>query len=147
MENIKDKFKIKLAENNYKFTKQREIILQTILDKENWHFTAEQLFSAVRKKDKDIGMATIYRTLELMQKLEIIHVLDFGDDSRKYELYLENSHHHHLICKSCGKLIEFNDQDIDYFETELEEKYNFAITEHRLRFYGYCEKCKKENKS
>lgn len=145
MGNIKDKFKRKLAENNYKFTKQREVILQTILDKENWHFNAEELFSAVRKKDKDIGMATIYRTLELMQKLEIVHVLDFGDDSRKYELYLENSHHHHLICKSCGKLIEFNDQDIDYFEAELEEKYNFDITEHRLRFYGYCEDCKKEN--
>lgn len=143
MEKLKDKFKRKLAENNYKLTKQREMILETILTKENWHFTAEELFSAVRKKDKDIGMATIYRTLELMQNLNIVHVLDFNDDSRKYEIYLEETHHHHLICKNCGKLIEFSDQDINYFESELEEKYGFEITEHKLRFYGYCNKCKK----
>ncbi|ADO76990.1 Fur family transcriptional regulator [Halanaerobium praevalens] len=143
MEKLKDKFKRKLAENNYKLTKQREMILETILTKENWHFTAEELFSAVREKDKDIGMATIYRTLELMQNLNIVHVLDFNDDSRKYEIYLEETHHHHLICKNCGKLIEFSDQDINYFESELEEKYGFEITEHKLRFYGYCDKCKK----
>jgi Fur family ferric uptake transcriptional regulator len=145
MEKLKEKFKRKLAENNYKLTKQREIILDTILEKENWHFTAEDLFAAARKKDRDIGMATIYRTLELMQNLDIVHVLDFNDDSRKYEIYLEEAHHHHLICKGCGKLIEFSDQDIDYFESELEEKYNFEITEHKLRFYGYCNECKESN--
>jgi Fur family ferric uptake transcriptional regulator len=145
MENLKDKFKRKLAENNYKLTKQREIILETILENKNWHFTAEELFAAVKKKDRDIGMATIYRTLELMQNLDIVHVLDFNDDSRKYELYLEAAHHHHLICKSCGKLVEFSDQDINYFESELEEKYDFQITEHKLRFYGYCNDCKQRN--
>ena len=145
MENFKNKFKRKLAENNFKLTKQREMILETILAKENWHFTAEELFSAVRKKDADIGMATIYRTLELMQKLDIVHVLDFNDDSRKYELFLEETHHHHLICRGCGKLIEFSDQDIDYFETELEEKYDFEISDHKLRFYGYCKECKQRN--
>lgn len=146
MENLKDKFKRKLAENNYKLTKQREIILDTILKKENWHFTAEELFSAVRIKDENIGMATVYRSLELMEDLNIIHVLDFNDDSRKYEIYLEDSHHHHLICKGCGKLIEFSDQDIDYFESELEEKYDFVITEHKLRFYGFCKKCRETQK-
>jgi Fur family ferric uptake transcriptional regulator len=144
MENLREKFKLRLAENNYKLTRQREIILETILENKQWHFTAEELFSEVRKKEKEIGMATIYRTLELMSKLDILNVLEFNDDSRKYELYLKESHHHHLICKNCGKLIEFNDQDIDYFESELEEKYNFKITEHKLRFYGYCEKCSQE---
>jgi len=145
MENFKNKFKRKLAENNFKLTKQREMILETILAKENWHFTAEELFSAARKKDADIGMATIYRTLELMQKLDIVHVLDFNDDSRKYELFIEETHHHHLICRGCGKLIEFSDQDIDYFESELEEKYDFEILDHKLRFYGYCKECKQRN--
>jgi Fur family ferric uptake transcriptional regulator len=145
MENLIEKFKLRLAENNYKLTRQRELILETIIEKENWHFSAEELFSAVRKKESDVGMATIYRTLELMQNLNIIHVLDFNDDSRKYELHLEESHHHHLICKGCGKLIEFSDQDIDYFETELEEKYGFEITEHKLRFYGYCSQCRQRN--
>lgn len=145
MKKLKEKFKRKLAENNYKLTRQREIILETILEKKNWHFTAEELFSAVREKDKEIGMATIYRTLELLQNLDIVHVLDFNEDSRKYEIYLEEAHHHHLICKGCGKLIEFSDQDIDYFEAELEEKYDFQITEHKLRFYGYCKECKQRN--
>ncbi|KXS49130.1 Fur family transcriptional regulator, ferric uptake regulator [Halanaerobium congolense] len=142
MENLKEKFKRKLAENNYKLTKQREVILGTILGNKNWHFTAEDLFAAVKKKDQDIGMATIYRTLELMQNLKIINVHDFNEDSRIYELYSEESHHHHLICKKCGKLVEFSDQDIDYLESELEAKYDFKVTEHKLRFYGYCRDCK-----
>ncbi|ODS50098.1 MAG: Fur family transcriptional regulator, ferric uptake regulator [Halanaerobium sp. 4-GBenrich] len=142
MENLKEKFKRKLAENNYKLTKQREVILGTILGNKNWHFTAEDLFAAVKKKDEDIGMATIYRTLELMQNLKIINVHDFNEDSRIYELYSEESHHHHLICKKCGKLVEFSDQDIDYLESELEAKYDFKVTEHKLRFYGYCRDCK-----
>lgn len=145
MDDLIARFKRKLAENNYKLTKQREIILETILERKNWHFTAEELFTAVRKKDRDIGMATIYRSLELFQNLEILHVLDFNDESRKYELHLKDTHHHHLICKGCGRLIEFKDQDINYFEAELEEKYNFKITEHRLRFYGYCEECQQSN--
>lgn len=142
MENLKEKFKRKLAENNYKLTKQREVILGTILGNKNWHFTAEDLFAAVKKKDEDIGMATIYRTLELMQNLKIINVHNFNEDSRIYELYSEESHHHHLICKKCGKLVEFSDQDIDYLESELEAKYDFKVTEHKLRFYGYCRDCK-----
>lgn len=144
MKNLKKKFKRRLVENNYKLTKQRETILETILKNKRWHFTAEELFSAVKKKDENIGLATIYRTLELMENLKIVNILDFNDESRKYELYIEEEHHHHLICKKCGKLIEFMDRDIDYFESELEEKYNFKITEHKLRFYGYCEECQKE---
>jgi Fur family ferric uptake transcriptional regulator len=142
MENLKEKFKRKLAENNYKLTRQREIILETILENKNWHFTAEDLFEAVKKKDKDIGMATIYRSLELMHKLEIVNIHDFNEDSRIYELYLEESHHHHMICKNCGRLVEFSDEDIDYLESELEAKYGFKVTEHKLRFYGYCKDCK-----
>ncbi|ADQ14878.1 Fur family transcriptional regulator [Halanaerobium hydrogeniformans] len=142
MKNFKEKFKLKLAENNYKFTRQREIIVETILENENWHFNAEDLFAAVKEKDSEIGMATIYRTLELLEKLDLIHILDFNDDSRVYELYLKDHHHHHLICKGCGKLVEFSDQGIDYFEKELEDKYDFSIDEHKLRFYGYCGDCR-----
>ncbi|RCW50505.1 MULTISPECIES: Fur family transcriptional regulator [unclassified Halanaerobium] len=142
MEKLKSKFKNILMENNYKLTKQREIILGTIISRKNWHFTAEELFSAVKENYPDIGMATIYRTLELFQNLGIVHMLDFGEGSRQYELsFLETQHHHHLICKKCGKLIEFNDQDLEYFEKKLEIKYNFRITEHKLRFYGLCKEC------
>jgi Fur family ferric uptake transcriptional regulator len=144
MQELKAEFKRKLSEKNYKFTKQRELIIDTIITKGSWHFTAEDLFEELRKKDSEIGMATVYRTIELLKDLNIIHVLDFNEESRKYELVLEDSHHHHLICKECGKLIEFNDQDIDYFEKELEKKYDFKVTEHKLSFYGYCSECRKK---
>ena len=144
MKDLKNKFKNILSDNNYKFTKQREIIIDTIMDKKNWHFSAEELFEEVRKSDSEIGMATIYRTLELLTELDIIHELDFNEESRKFELYIEDTHHHHLICKNCGKLIEFSDQDINYFEKELEEKYDFEITDHKLTFYGYCSQCREK---
>ncbi len=145
MENLKLKFENILMENNYKLTRQRKVILKTIISRKNWHFTAEELFAAVKENYPDIGMATIYRTLELFQNLGIVHVLDFGEGSRQYELcFEETQHHHHLICKKCGKLIEFSDQDLEYFEKELESKYDFKITEHKLRFYGLCRECRTE---
>ncbi|MCC3143716.1 transcriptional repressor [Halanaerobium sp. Z-7514] len=142
MRNFKEKFKLKLAENNYKFTRQRELIVETIVENENWHFNAEELFEAVKEKDSEIGMATIYRTLELLEKLDLIHTLDFNEESRVYELYIEEQHHHHLICKGCGKLVEFSDQGIEDFEKELEAKYDFCIDEHKLKFFGYCRECR-----
>ncbi|RQD78537.1 MAG: transcriptional repressor [Halanaerobium sp. MSAO_Bac5] len=142
MRNFKEKFKLKLAENNYKFTRQRELIVETIVENENWHFNAEELFEAVKEKDSEIGMATIYRTLELLEKLDLIHTLDFNEESRVYELYIEDQHHHHLICKRCGKLVEFSDQGIEDFEKELEAKYDFCIDEHKLKFFGYCRECR-----
>ncbi|MGM0472051.1 MAG: Fur family transcriptional regulator [Bacillota bacterium] len=131
----------KLAANNYKMTSQRRIILEVILDNVGEHLSAEDIYAKVKEEEPGIGLATVYRTLELFCELDILHQLNFGDNCRRYELRQEEEHHHHLICRECGKITEFNDQILEELEDEIKEAHNFAVSDHRIKFYGYCEDC------
>lgn len=141
-----EKFAKRFSENNFKLTIQRKDILQVLLENPDKHYNAEELFEEVKKINPDVGLATIYRTLELMCELGITHQLDFDSKYKRYELNLEGGHHHHLICIDCGKIIEFNDQALEDFENNLEDEYDFKIFNHRIKFYGYCSDCRQDKK-
>ncbi|ADL13285.1 Fur family transcriptional regulator [Acetohalobium arabaticum] len=137
IKNVKDK----LAANNYKMTSQRRIILESIIENEGEHLSAEEIYARVKEEEPGIGLATVYRTLELFCDLNILHQLNFDDNCRRYELNHENKHHHHLICINCGSITEFNDEILEDFETGIEQEHNFSVTDHRIKFYGYCKNC------
>ncbi|WP_027340096.1 Fur family transcriptional regulator [Halonatronum saccharophilum] len=130
-----------LAENNYKLTSQRKVILGVLLENKGEHLSAEEIYSIVKQEDPGIGLATVYRTLELFCELGITQQLTFDETCRRYELESEEDHHHHLLCVKCSKVMEFNDQILEDFEKDLGKKYNFKVTEHKIKFYGYCEEC------
>ncbi|MFW6034918.1 MAG: Fur family transcriptional regulator [Halanaerobiales bacterium] len=131
----------KLSQNNYKVTSQRKDIIKVLINNQNKHYSAEELYKKVRDINHDVGLATIYRTLEILSKLNIVHQLDFDSNYRRYELNIEGHHHHHLICLKCGKIIEFNDNELEEFEKDLEKEYKFKISKHRIKFYGVCSEC------
>lgn len=138
----------KLVNNNYKLTSQRRLILEVLVENNDKHYSAEELYDKVKEINPDVGLATIYRSLEILCELGIAYQLDFDNNYRRYELNLEEGkHHHHLICKKCGRIIEFNDDDLEGFENKLEDNYNFIIKEHRIKFYGICDDCQKEKGS
>ncbi len=141
MEEKLREYQSKLTTNNYKLTSQRKLILEILIQKYGEHLSAEDIYNIVKKHNPDIGLATVYRTLELFCELEIVQQLDFDDSCKRYEIETEESHHHHLVCVSCDDVIEFNDQILEDFEENLEEEYNFMTTEHSIKFYGYCEEC------
>lgn len=141
-EKLMKSMRAKFRDNNYKLTSQRQDILDVLLNNFGEHFSAEELYEKVRKINPDIGLATVYRTLELMCQLGITHQVDFDSTYKRYEISLEGQHHHHLICIDCGKIIEFNDRVLEGFERKLEDEYQFEIVEHRIKFYGLCNKCK-----
>lgn len=145
-DNLK-KFKRLLLENDYRFTKQREEILEVFLKYKEKHFNAEELLDILKKRDKDIGLATVYRNLELFHRLGILNQLDFNDAFKYYELNLAERHHHHLICINCDRIIEFNDQVLGDFEEELEKRYDFEIKDHIIKFYGICHNCAQEEEN
>jgi len=137
-----------------RFTQPRQFIIDMLL-KSNKHLTAEDIYIEVHKSYPNIGLTTVYRTLELLEKMGIVHRLDFGEGKSRYELSdgigIENKtvhHHHHLICTNCRKIInytDFSEQEIKLMkeiEAELSKKYNFKITTHQIYFYGLCAKCK-----
>jgi Fur family ferric uptake transcriptional regulator len=142
MQNKFDNYCELLQKESYKITPQRQIILKTLLDHAEKHLSAEELHYIVKQKDPEIGLATIYRTLEIFDNLNILHKIDFGDGCIRYEFTDQDAHtHHHLICIKCGRVIEVNDDLLETLETWIEKRTQFHITDHQLKFFGYCKNC------
>ncbi len=140
-EELREKFHRRLAAHDCKLTRQRKDILEVIISEPHSHFNAEELYEKVQQMNPEVGLATIYRTLDLFCDLEIIHRLDFDTSYKSYELNVEDQHHHHLICLQCGTITEFKDSVLEKFEQDLEKTHNFDIVDHHIKFYGYCEEC------
>ena len=143
MEDLKQK----LAGPQYKLTPQRKIVLQIFLDRPSQHLSAEDVHFILNEQKCEIGLATVYRSLELLSDLNILNYLDFGDGCRRYELNdaSPNEHqHHHLICIECGKVLEFTDDLLGNLEEKIEDTCKFKIVDHQLKFFGYCEDCQKK---
>lgn len=138
-----DKLVAVLTKNGYKITKQREVIYETLLEHDESHLSPEELHEFVNKKDKDIGIATVYRTLLLFEELELVYKLNFDDNRYRYEIVSENEahHHHHLICTNCNKVEEVKFDLLESIEENIEENYNFKIKNHILKFFGICSEC------
>lgn len=133
-------------DKQYKFTTQRQLVLQAFVDNPALHLSAEDVFDIVRRQSADIGLATVYRTLELLSELGFLQKIDFGDGRNRYELNSdgESHHHHHLICLNCGKVWECDDDLLETLETNIAEKNNFEIIDHHVKFFGYCKECNKQ---
>jgi len=132
-----------------RWTVPRGIILD-ILSHTADHPTVKDLYAALHFKYPGIGLTTIYRTLELLHNLGIVHKVTAGDGQSRYALKRsdEEGHHHHLICTKCGKIIDYRDflqEELDLVkktEEVLARKHNFAIADHNVEFLGLCEKCR-----
>lgn len=135
-----------LMESNYKITRQREIIFLALSNNKEKHLSPEDLHAIVNKEDRDIGIATVYRTLLLFEELGVVYKLDFDDNCYRYELVdvSEKHHHHHLICQKCKKVIEVKYDLLDNIEKQIKQDYEFEIKDHDLKFYGICSDCQEE---
>jgi len=133
----------KLKKENYKITPQREIIIHILLNNINKHLSAEEIYDIAKGINPDVGMTTIYRTLDLLVELGVLQKLEFGDGRTRYELNNEDMHHHHhLICLKCGEVQEFEQDLLEALEEKISEKKDFVIIDHKLKFYGICSKCR-----
>ncbi len=135
-----------------RLTLPRQRILE-VLSRSSKHLSAEEISHRVHQVYPAIGLTTVYRTLEMLISGAMVMKFDFGDGRTRYELIKDQGaliSHHHLICRVCLKIIdcaEFTGYERGYLESikkKLSKKYKFEIREHQTRFYGVCEKCKKE---
>ncbi len=145
MKSPQDVFANYLSEKNLKITPQRRLILDTLL-KQNDHLSSEELYAKVKKRDKSIGQATVYRTLKLLSEAGLVEPLDFADGLTRYELCYGEDHHDHLICEQCGKNIEIFDEIIEKRQLQLAKKHGFTLLKHKMYLYGICPKCKEKAK-
>lgn len=138
-------FKELLKNNSLKFTRQREVVLKTLYEK-NDHFTPEDLYIYLKSTypELNIGIATVYRTLNLLEESHMVTSISFGVAGKKFEL-ANKPHHDHMICKSCGLIIEFQNDKIEELQNEIAHANKFKITSHLMQLRGLCEKCSKDS--
>tara|TARA_Y100001968_G_C19343096_1_gene710592 strand:+ start:45 stop:473 length:429 start_codon:yes stop_codon:yes gene_type:complete len=132
-----------LAENNLRQTPERYIILKYIY-KTSQHFDIDYLYGCINKHEK-ISRATIYNNLEVLAQAGLIKKLSFNQNKLLYEKSLNKQQHDHIICESCGKIMEFCDPRIKNILDSLEEITEFQVHSHALNVYGKCKnkKCQK----
>ncbi|MCK5706822.1 MAG: transcriptional repressor [Candidatus Aureabacteria bacterium] len=133
----------------YRWTLSRQAIIEALSSTSD-HMSAEEVYNAVQKKHSSIGLATVYRTLEILVGMAVVLSFDFGDKRARYELaerFSKKDHHHHLVCNDCGKVVEYTEfigdeiELLNKTEKGLSKKYNFKIDNHVIQFYGLCKKC------
>ena len=135
----------RLRNHSYKLTPQRQTILRTFLQHVDEHLSAEDVYMLVKHQYPDIGLATVYRTLDILADIGVLQKNDFGDGRSRYEFTrTDEHHHHHLICLRCGSVSEFDDDLLESLETIITKKTGFEVHDHDLKFYGHCQSCQKE---
>ena len=139
-------FKARVSEEGLKATKQREEILSIFLNSSG-HKNLAQIYAQVAKTNPKIGYVTVYRTLKLLARLGLATQRKFADGETRYEPTSEGSHHDHLICLDCGKIIEFEDRALEALQNEIARRHRFRISHHRMELYGRCEECNRKKRT
>jgi Fur family ferric uptake transcriptional regulator len=117
-----------IRSKNLRQSEQRIQVLEVFLKSEK-HLTADELYRMVKKKNPSIGTATIYRTLKLLRESGLCRELKLDDD------------HDHIICTSCGRLVEVLEPEIEKLQEKLAKTHGFLIKNHKLEMYGLCKRC------
>lgn len=141
MENEIEVFRNYIKENGLKFTPERKAILEEVFETHE-HFDAESLYRKLKNKDKDISIATIYRTLPLLIESGLVSEAMRCGDRIYYEHTFGHKPHAHMVCIKCGKIIEFQDDRIEKIKREICEKYDFKPEEFRFGIKGICKDCR-----
>ncbi len=144
-EELLERLKQALRRNGLKHTVQRELILRVIYDCDE-HFSPEELHQKVQHcfPDTRVGIATIYRTLSLLESEKMVTSVSFGVSGKKYEFGMKH-HHDHMICDRCGLMIEFVDETIEKRQSRIAADHRFKITGHIMQIHGLCHDCQQKD--
>jgi Fur family ferric uptake transcriptional regulator len=129
-----------MVKRGLRSTDQRRLIVETFFQAPN-HISIEELLSQVRAQDPKVGYATVYRTLKLLTECGVAFERKFGDGLTRYELADDSSHHDHLICVDCGKIIEFEEPLIEELQERIAKRHGFVVKSHKHEMYGSCADC------
>lgn len=138
-----EQMKSLLTKNGYKNTSQRNEMFLALKNHAGEHLSPEQLHTVLADEGNHVGIATIYRTLQIFESLGIVHKLDFDGRAYRYEIVNqdEDHMHHHLICERCEKVTELHVDLLDKLEAIVENEYEFTITDHAVKIFGICKAC------
>ena len=137
-----DEFRGYLREHNLPVTAQRLAIADVILRSEQ-HLSAEEILLELAARNAAAGMATVYRTIEVLVRSGLVVERDFGEGFKRYEAARDIPHHEHMVCNICGRVTEFRDERLERMTTLISETHGFARQRHRLVIHGICAECQR----
>ena len=118
-----------LKKEGLRFTEQRKSIWDEITSSDD-HREAEDIFLSLRKKNINVSRATVYRTIDVLVKNNLVRKLDIGDAPSKYENKIDSHHHDHMICLETGDIIEFYNEELENLQDEIAKKHGYKVVRH-----------------
>ncbi|MDQ3516392.1 MAG: transcriptional repressor [Gemmatimonadota bacterium] len=142
MSSALDAFASYLRDHNLPVTAQRLAIADVVLGSES-HQSADDVARELRSRGSAAGLATVYRTIEVLTRSGLVVERDFGEGFKRYEPARDTPHHEHLLCSVCGRVTEFRDERLERMTTLIAEQHRFSRRGHRLVIYGTCDDCRR----
>jgi len=134
-------FKQHLRKSALKSTSQRDAIARVFFASDQ-HISVEELYNAVKLVNARIGYATVYRTMKLLTECGLAIERHFRDGEARYER-ADDAHHDHLICEGCGKIVEFEEDQIEVLQHQVARRLGFELCGHKMELYGICRECRR----
>lgn len=132
-----ERFKVYLSEQGLKYTRQREAIAEVFFGSEA-HLSLIDLLELAKARQPSVGYATVYRTMKLLAESGLATEHKFAEGNVRYEPSVEGEHHDHLICVDCGRIVEYEDDEIERLQEDLARRHGFRVVSHRHEIYARC---------
>jgi Fur family ferric uptake transcriptional regulator len=141
----RDRVVEKLSRDHQRPTHQRLLIAETLYN--HRHLNVDELHREVRRQDPALGYATVYRTLKLLERCGLVHCSNFGDGTARYEVQIgDEEHHDHLICTECGRIDEFENDEVEALQLAIAAEHGYELMSHRMDLFGICAECRAKPK-
>jgi Fur family ferric uptake transcriptional regulator len=130
-----------LAEAGYRRGGARNAVVE-LLDRQDCALTAQQIDDRLRERGRSVGRASVYRILEMLTDMRLVQKIDVGQGVARYERHLpDGDHHHHLVCRDCGKVEAFSDVRLERAIDKVAVGLGYSVEEHEVVLTGACADC------
>ncbi len=137
-----ERFRRWLRDHNQPFTRQRELVAEAVFAADG-HLSIEEIRARVEVGGERVGLATIYRCMDILVTSGLVRGQDFGEGFRRFEPVGQRSGHEHLVCSRCGRVIEFASERLERMLQLLADEHGFQPDRHRVEVHGVCRDCRR----
>jgi Fur family ferric uptake transcriptional regulator len=136
-----ERFRRHLREHHQPITRQRDLVAEVVF-LSNDHLSVEGIRRELSRRSERVGLATVYRTLDLLVESGLVRAHEFGEGFKRYEAMAAQTDHEHLICEQCGQVVEFANERLERMLPVLADEQGFQHRRHRVEIYGVCRACR-----
>jgi Fur family ferric uptake transcriptional regulator len=128
------------AANGVRATRQRAAII-ALLDTVDEFRSAQELHDELRRRGENIGLTTVYRTLQSLSAADLVDMVRTDTGESVYRRCEGDDHHHHLVCRTCGAAVEVSGREVEAWAAEVAQEHGFSDVSHTIELFGTCAQC------